>query len=104
MSVESSEHAYRSRRSSSYYANFNGLRRGENENTEHVHRLLTMHFGPHEVLLTLETLEAKFRDDLSAVGVRKAVARLDENVRTKYPDITRIFFGSETVAHNRTED
>lgn len=62
---------------------------------EHVSRLLTMYFGPHEVLLTLEL---KFRDDLSAVDVRKAVARIQKNVRKEHADITRVFFASESVA------
>ena len=62
---------------------------------DHVGGLLTMHFGPHEVLLTLEV---KFRDDLSAVGVRDTVARLDGNLRKEHPDITRIFFSSDALA------
>ncbi len=68
---------------------------------EHVDRLLTMHFGPNEVLLTLEV---KLRDELSAVGVRKAIARLHKTVQKEHPDITRIFFGSETIAHESLID
>jgi cation diffusion facilitator family transporter len=68
---------------------------------EHVSRLLTMHFGPHEVMLTLEV---KFRDELSAVGVRAAVARLHRSVRRAHPDITRVFFASESVARDEAED
>jgi cation diffusion facilitator family transporter len=61
---------------------------------EHVSRLLTMYFGPHEVMLTIEV---KFRDVLSAAGVRAAVARLHKSVRAECPDITRIYFASESV-------
>jgi cation diffusion facilitator family transporter len=68
---------------------------------EHVSRLLTMHFGPHEVLLTLEV---KFRNELSAVGVRAAVARLRERIRREHPDITRVFFASESVAEQQPPD
>lgn len=64
---------------------------------EHVHRVLTMYFGPNEVLLTLEV---KFRDELSAPGVREAVARLHKTVRRKHPEINRVFFGSESLAHS----
>jgi cation diffusion facilitator family transporter len=60
----------------------------------HVSRLLTLHFGPHEVLLTLDL---RFRDELSAVGVRAAVNRLRKEVKKAHPDITRIFFASESV-------
>lgn len=67
----------------------------------HVSRLLTMYFGPHEVLLALEV---KFRDELSAVGVRAAVARVQKTVRREYPDITRIYFASESVAAEDSDD
>ena len=67
---------------------------------EHVSRLLTMHFGPHEVMLVLEV---KFRDELSAVGVRGAIRRLQKSVRREHPDITRIFFASESVAQDEPE-
>jgi len=67
----------------------------------HVSRLLTMYFGPHEVMLTLEV---KFRDELSAVGVRATVARVQKTVRKEYPDITRIYFASESVAAEDSEE
>ena len=63
----------------------------------HVSRLLTLHFGPHEVLLTLDL---RFRDELSAVGVRAAVNRLRKEVKKVYPDITRIYFASESVGQD----
>lgn len=66
---------------------------------QHVSRLLTMHFGPHEVLLTLEV---RFRDELSAVGVRAAVNRLRNDVMKAYPDITRIYFASESVGQDES--
>jgi cation diffusion facilitator family transporter len=68
---------------------------------EHVSRLLTMYFGPHEVMLALEV---KFRDELSAVGVRAAVARLQKSVRKEHPDITRIYFASESVAADNSDE
>lgn len=66
----------------------------------HLGSLLTMHFGPHEVLLTIEL---KFRDDLSAVGVRTAVGRLQRQIRHQHPDITRIFFASEALCQDEIE-
>jgi cation diffusion facilitator family transporter len=68
---------------------------------EHVSRALTMYFGPHEVLLNIEL---KFRDELSAVGVRAAVARLQQKVRQNHPDITRIFFASESLGQPDLEE
>jgi divalent metal cation (Fe/Co/Zn/Cd) transporter len=67
------------------------------EDVAHVSRLLTLHFGPHEVLLTLDL---RFRDELSAVGVRAAVNRLRKEVKKVYPDITRIYFASESVGQD----
>src|SRR5258705_10095400 len=58
----------------------------------HVSRLLTMYFGPHEARLTLEV---RFRDELSAVGVRATLAAIRTSVRNEFPDITRIYFASE---------
>ncbi len=68
----------------------------KDEAVEHVDSLLTLHFGPHEVMLTLEV---KFRDDLSMVGVRNTIGRLQKSVQQEYPDITRIYFASESLAH-----
>jgi len=65
---------------------------------EHVSRLLTMYFGPHEVLLTLEV---KFRDELSMVGVRNAIGRIQKSVQEDYPDITRIYFASESISQEQ---
>ena len=67
---------------------------------EHSSCLLTMHFGPHEVMLTLQV---KFRDELSAVEVREAVNRLQQTVQKAHPDITRMFFASESVGYSQSQ-
>ena len=64
---------------------------------QHSSCLLTMHFGPHEVMLTLQV---KFRDELSAVDIREAVSRIQNKVQKEHPDITRMFFASESVGQN----
>jgi divalent metal cation (Fe/Co/Zn/Cd) transporter len=66
---------------------------------EHVHRLLTMYFGPREVMLVLQV---KFRDELSAKEIRRAVARLQNTVQKEYPEITRIFFASDSLVERQT--
>ena len=73
---------------------------GADQDVEHVSRLLTMHFGPHEVLLNLEVT---FRDELSAVDVRTAVKRLRNEVKKVNPDITRIFFASESFEKDEAD-
>lgn len=69
------------------------------DGVSHLSRLLTLYFGPHEVLLTLDL---RFRDDLSAVDVRAAVKRIQQTVHKEHPDITRIYFASDSVTHEFT--
>ena len=67
---------------------------------EHVSRILTMYFGPREVMLVLDL---KFRNELTARDIRRAVARLQGSVQKEYPEITRIFFGSESLAERQKQ-
>jgi cation diffusion facilitator family transporter len=62
---------------------------------ESVMRSLTMHLGPHEVLLNLDV---QFHHGLSAVEVEAAVDRLEKNIRRQHPEVTRIFIEAETVS------
>lgn len=64
---------------------------------EHVQHLHTIYQGAHDVLLTIEL---RFCSTISALDVRRAVARLKSNIQARYPDIRRIFFGAESF----TED
>src|SRR3954471_17881789 len=68
---------------------------------EKVSRLLTMYFGPHEVMLVLDV---RFRTDLSAAGVRSAIARLKRSIKEAHPDITRIFLAVESVSEDQEEE
>ena len=49
--------------------------------------LLTMHLGPHEVLLTLNL---KFRATISGDQVASAIDRLSRAIRARFPDVSRI--------------
>ncbi len=60
-----------------------------------VKNLLTMYFGPHTVLLTLEVA---FAAGLPLQGRAAAVARLEERVRAHHPDIKHIFIEARSVA------
>ncbi len=55
---------------------------------------LTMHFGPHEILLALNL---RFRSELSANDVAAAVDRLEARIRAEHPDIRRIFVEAKAV-------
>jgi cation diffusion facilitator family transporter len=60
----------------------------------HVERLLTMYVGPHEVLLAIEI---RMRDTLTAVEVRETVVRLRGAIRSRFPDVKRVYFAAESV-------
>jgi len=56
---------------------------------------LTMHFGPQEVLLTLDV---RFRAGLSAEEAAAAVERLETAIQTRYPFVNRIFIEAAAIA------
>ena len=58
-------------------------------------RALSMHFGPQEVLLTLEIA---FRPDLTAAQTTAAIDRLDKAIRTLHPEIKHIFVEAQSIA------
>jgi len=62
---------------------------------EWVGHLHTMYLGPHEVLLTIEL---RFHGHISSLEVRQAARRLREGIRSKHPDVSRIFFGAEALS------
>lgn len=53
-----------------------------------VHRMLTMHFAPQDVLLAASI---KFGDDLAVHQVEQAIAELESTIRLRHPEIQRIF-------------
>jgi cation diffusion facilitator family transporter len=61
---------------------------------ERVRHLHTLYLGAHEVLLTIEL---RFRSTISALEVRRSVSRLKRGIQLQHPDITRIFFGAESI-------
>ncbi len=58
-------------------------------------KVLTIHFGPSEVLLTLEL---KFVKGISATDLRVAIRRIELAVREKFPEITRVYFEAESIS------
>ena len=61
---------------------------------------LTMHLGPHEILLNLEII---FRKGLSAPAVVAAVDHLEAAIRSRHPDVKRIFIEARSVAERGRE-
>jgi len=58
-------------------------------------RALTMHFGPNDVLLTMEI---QFHPELSAGAVAAAIERLDKVIRLRHPEVRLIFLESQSIA------
>jgi cation diffusion facilitator family transporter len=64
-------------------------------------RLLTMHFGPDVVLLTMDV---QFRSGLSASEVNAAVDRLEKHIGAKHPEISQIFIEAKSISERRAKD
>lgn len=57
-----------------------------------VNELLTLHFGPQEVLLTVSL---DFADELTSDGVEESVSRLEAAIKSAYPEISRVFIEAQ---------
>ena len=64
-----------------------------------VNELLTMHFGPHEILLNISL---DFSDRLSSTEVEKTCNIAGARIKTRFPDIKRIFIEAQRSAIRRT--
>lgn len=58
-------------------------------------RALSLHFGPADVLLTLEI---EFRPDLTAAQAAAAVDRLDKAIRAAHPEVRHLFIEAQSIA------
>lgn len=64
----------------------------EHESVERLRRPLTMHFGPHEILLSLEV---QFKSRLRTSEIVKAIDEIETKIHNQYPDIQQIFIEVE---------
>jgi cation diffusion facilitator family transporter len=63
-----------------------------------VNELLTMHFGPREVLLTLSV---DFADRLSSREVEDTIGELETEIKTRFPMVSRIFIEAQSWRSHR---
>ncbi|MDR3518222.1 MAG: cation diffusion facilitator family transporter [Azospirillaceae bacterium] len=64
-----------------------------------VNELLTMHFGPQDVLVTLSL---DFEDSLLADRVEAIVSGLERHIKAVHPEVTRVFIEAQSFdAHHR---
>lgn len=66
---------------------------GETSGVDGVNAALTMHFGPHDVLVLLSL---DFADAQSAAEVENSVSAIERRVRKAYPEVKRVFVEAQT--------
>lgn len=64
-------------------------------NVEKALKILTLHFGPSDVLLALELEYAK---DISAKDLRAAIRRIERDVKGNFPEITRVHYEAQSLS------
>ena len=66
-----------------------------------INRLLTLFFGPDEVMLTVEV---RFRNGLTTEDIRAATKRIRQQLQTQHLEIKRIYFASENMVDGWDDD
>ena len=62
--------------------------------------MLTLHFGPVDVLLNISL---DFVDEIDANDVERAISELEARIKQQFPEITRVFIEAQSRAgHQRT--
>lgn len=64
------------------------------EAIQNVRKSLTMHFGPHEVLLAIDV---EFKQHLSASDIAQAINRVEGAIRARHPEIRHIFIEAKAL-------
>ncbi len=71
---------------------------GDDPQILHINEVLTMHFGPQDILLNISV---DFEVDLSADQVETAISRLEKQIKTEFPDIRRLFIEAQSFKAHR---
>jgi divalent metal cation (Fe/Co/Zn/Cd) transporter len=59
---------------------------------------LTMHFGPQEILLVLNV---RFHRNLSTIEIEKIIDHLEAAIRSKHPQIRRIYIEANAISKSK---
>lgn len=65
---------------------------------EGLNELLTMHFGPTDVLVVLSL---DFRNDLKATTVESTVTEIEQAIKAAHPEVRKIFIEAQNPASHR---
>ena len=60
-----------------------------------------MHFGPNDVLLALEV---RFKRHLRTVQIADAINRLEEQIRSKHPEVKHIFIEAKSLKEGQPQN
>lgn len=73
---------------------------GREARIEAVNELLTMHLGPHDILVNLSL---DFNDTLTSAEVEDTITDLERRIKAEYPDIRRVFIEAQSFrSHEET--
>jgi divalent metal cation (Fe/Co/Zn/Cd) transporter len=64
------------------------------EAVERVRRPLTMYFGPHTILLTLDI---QFKPTIAPGGIDAVIDRIEKKIRNRFPDIKHILIEADSI-------
>lgn len=64
----------------------------ESSDLYRVNELLTMHFGPHDILLNVSL---NFADRLSSTEVQNNVSALEQRIKKRFPSVKRVFIEAQ---------
>lgn len=62
---------------------------------------LTMHFGPHEVLVAINV---EFERNLNSKEIELVIDHLENEIFTKHPEVKRIFIEAESITKRKKEN
>lgn len=60
---------------------------------ERINELLTVHFGPNEVLVTMSV---EFKDDLGTEDIERTVSQIEQTLRDKHAMVRRVFIEAQS--------
>jgi divalent metal cation (Fe/Co/Zn/Cd) transporter len=64
-----------------------------------LNEVLTMHFGPRDLLVVLSL---DFEDRLPATAVEATVSALEHEIKTAYPEVSRVFIEAQSLPETLT--
>ncbi len=63
-----------------------------NPNVAHINEVLTIHFGPYNVLLNVSL---DFKDGISSAQVEQSISNLETRIKEAYPEVKRVFIEAQ---------